>query len=403
MKQRFFLGLLLPMVAACSSGGSSGGGAPAAPSAASPAPIASEETAAPAPTCPEGTAFSQTAGKVVANVSFDGRPPLKVVLDTGADRTIVKSSVGAKASGADVTVAGRTVHLDHVTIDDATIATLRMPEVQAVLGADVFGHFAFTLDYLRGRMMLDESVDDAALAACQHIESPREWVPMKTIGGALYVQGNMEDVAGWLLLDTGASFGVLTSSTYEALAAKRPRVALSGFYTPAAIGTFWAKLTAVERVEVGGLGAAHVLSRTVDDGLMPSGPGGASLLGVVPSDFFGRTLVTFDYPRRRVRFALGKDQPERLPSKFFPVGISLEEKLDPPIHVAAVLPGSAAAEGDVAAGDEIVAVDGRAIATMDPYARAWSLGAGTMGATLAVKLRRGDVERELSLVTRDLL
>lgn len=337
----------------------------------------------------------------MANVTIDGHAPIKAVLDTGASSSVFRHDV-ASAGGADVSVAGKTVHLDRVAISDDAVDSLRIPEVRAVLGGDVFRDYALTVDYPRSVVMLDEALDEATLAACPHVEPAAPWTSF-TMNGDLYVKGSMEATDGWLLLDTGASLGVVTETTFAALSAARPRPAIGGFYTPAAAGTFWAKLTTIGSITVGGVRVEHLVTRTADDEILGRAPGGAALLGVVPSDFFAHTMVTFDYPKKRLRLAPAKDDSPTLATRFFPIGIGLEEKLDLPVHVASVLVGSSAAEANVAVGDEIVEVGGRRMADLDPYTRAWTVVAGTANASIAVKLRHDGVERVVSLVTRDLL
>lgn len=382
--------------------GSSTESSSAAPAGATPptAPAAAEQTP-PAPSCPSGAGVAIDSGKIVARVSIDGRAPIKAVLDTGASVSVFRKDAVTQ-SAADVTVAGRTIHLARATVSDDVIASLRMPDVHAVLGGDVFAGLALTVDYPRSVVMLDDAVDERALAACAHVAAAHDWVPF-TVSGDLFVRGSMEGKDGWLLLDTGASLGVVTESTFTALSATRARPALTGFYTPAAVGTFWAKLTTLDSITVGGLSIEHVVARTIEDDMIGNAPGKGDFLGVVPSDFFAHTMVTFDYAKKRLRLAPAKDDPTKLPSRFFPIGIGLEERLDLPVHVGAVLAGSAAADAAIAVGDEIVEVAGRRMADLDAYTRAWTLVTGTPKAQVVVKLRHEGVERVVTLESRDLL
>jgi hypothetical protein len=119
---------------------------------------------APAPVAPAGVVVPYTGGPVVVDASLNGAP-LRLVLDTGADRTLISPAAMARA-GVDVT-QGRVVHIQGVTggavatlvtvprLDLAgtrvgpvavVVHTLAGQSVDGLLGRDVLDAFTLTVD-----------------------------------------------------------------------------------------------------------------------------------------------------------------------------------------------------------------------------------------------------------------
>jgi membrane-associated protease RseP (regulator of RpoE activity) len=223
----------------------------------------------------------------------------------------------------------------------------------------------------------------------------------------VFVPGKAEDMDGWFLVDSGASLGAMPDPIFDALDAKRPRAALEGFYTPAAIGTFWARLATVATYEVGGKSVSRMLVRTMPDGLIPlptKGFAGKPFLGVLPSGFMSHFMVTVDYAHKLLRLDAAKGAKLADTNLVYTSGIGLDDgTTDPPVKVSHVLPKSSAEEAGVLPGDEIVSIDGSSAATMDPYARPWRLVGEPPSQTIKLKIARGQATMELSVETRDLL
>ena len=89
------------------------------------------------------------------------------------------------------------------------------------------------------------------------------------------------------------------------------------------------------------------------------------------------------------------------PAQRYVAGIGLSESLAPPIVVTEVLANSSAADEGVAVGDEIVAIDGKAIGAIAPASRGWALTSPAAGRKIAVQLQRDGQPLTKSLVTRD--
>lgn len=127
---------------------------------------------APPPAAPAGVVVPYTGGPVVIDASLNGAP-LRLVLDTGADRTLISPGAMARA-GIDVT-RGRVVHIQGVTGAAAAILvtvsrldlagtrvgpvavvvhTLPGHSVDGLLGRDVLDAFTLTVDAASQRAIL---------------------------------------------------------------------------------------------------------------------------------------------------------------------------------------------------------------------------------------------------------
>jgi hypothetical protein len=390
---------VFPLLSGC--GDSAHAGSNPAPD--KPAGRTETQTDPPSPkaVCPTGESFSDLAGKVGVKVRINEKGPFTFFLDTGAPTTVFRSQLAAEAASATIEAGGITTTLAKVGMDPGPDP--RLP-VDGVLGMDFIGDHMLTIDYPRLKWWVEAERNDAALLACDHVEGKPEEVPYIR-RQYLFVRGGIESLDGWLLVDSGASLGGTLKSTFATLDAKKKRPALTGFYTPAAIGTFWAELTTLGSVRFGSHEVRSVLTRTVDDELLsaPKFPGGGELLGLFPSDTLRLFMVTIDPRAKTIRFDAEKGQDNVGAHKYYATGIALSDSLETHTKVNEVLEGSAAAEAGVVPGDEVVSVDGQKLASMDPYARSWGLVSPTEGMKITVVIRHGTEEKSLELEARDLL
>jgi hypothetical protein len=401
---RFALLPLVVFAAACSSSSSEQGSSPPPGNNAPPATTQPADPPVP-PACPDGDAWKDEAGKVVVKASVNGGAVRSWVLDTGAPISVADNSIAAEVTGKDVsiTVGGITKAVGRNMIVDDVRGNMRM-DVAGILGHDVFGD-VLTLDYPRKRFWITTEIGDANLRACTHVRGAPALVDAK-VEDYVYVKGSAETTPGWFLVDSGASLGAMPFGVFDTLQKANPRAALDGFYTPAAIGTFWAQLTSIGYLDVGGLRVENILTRTLDDDLIaaPKSLGSDRLLGVLPSGYLRHFMVTIDFPKQKVRLDAAKDDALKQPTGFYPVGIGIKPgSTQPPVIISHVLPGSSAAEAGIVAGDELVAIDGTQVATLDPYARPFRLLAAKTGIEIVVTVKHEGTTATHDLVTRDLL
>jgi hypothetical protein len=353
--------------------------------------------------CPDGFELDDYAGKPVVEVTINGQGPFRFVYDTGAPYSGLDDATAAVVGGGPYTLelGGKSVDIEF--IGSTPMEQFGLGETEGVLGTDVMGGFAVTLDVSRKRWWMDAARDEAALLACDHVDRDPVDVPYEA-QDYFFVPGSAEGLAGWFLVDTGASLGAMPDAIFDTLDAAHPRPSLGGFYTPAGIGTFWARLTAVGELEVAGRRVGHIVTRTVTDDLIPPPViDDQPFLGVLPTGYLRHFLLTVDHPAQQIRLDGYAGMPDEEPSQFFPLGIALEASTELPLRVAAVLPGSSAAEQGVQIGDEVESVAGKSMASLTPYQRPWALIAPKSGAVAKVVLVRGGSPISVDLEARDLL
>lgn len=356
--------------------------------------------------CPDGTSFLEEAGKIVVDATVNGST-YTFVLDTGAPYSVADNSLqpAIGTSGPwEIGLGDTKVTLKSLAFDN--VADLRLPGVVGIIGADVFGKTALTIDYPRSRLWMQPMRDEPSLLACAHVEAKPAEVPFVQ-KYYLFVDGKAEGQDGFFLVDTGASLGAMPDSAFDLLDKAKPRNALRGFYTPAAIGTFWARLGSVGAYEVGGKKVSRMLVRTVTDGVLgptPSQFTGKTFFGVLPSGFMHDFMVTVDYPAKKLRLDASKTATLTDPNEFWTTGIGIDDtSTSPPITVAQVLPKSSAEEQGVQIGDRLLTINGMNVDVMDPYARPWRLVAPPPTMKIPVTLSRNNQTIAVTLETRDLL
>jgi predicted aspartyl protease len=265
------------------------------PAESAPADAAANAGAGTVSTCPEGTPFTESDGKVLVSVTVNGAGPFHMIIDTGAPISVVDPSVLAEAGAAPygVTIGSTEIHADRL------VSTKLGGGLVGIIGLDTFDDRALTIDYTRSRLWfeptLDEAaLDEAALSACAHIAGAPS-VSSILEDGYVYVDGAVEDVVGRFLLDTGATRAVVLESTFSALAAANPRPVLDGFLIGSGAGDFWSRMTSVGRLRIGNQQVEHVFALTAPDGFLESPSSGeGQLLGLLPYEFLHHFAVSLD-------------------------------------------------------------------------------------------------------------
>lgn len=354
--------------------------------------------------CPEGYPMDDLAGKPVVEVLINGTGPYRFVYDTGAPTSGIDFTLGPKigAGPYSVEIGGR--HFDVPRFDRYDVrGGLRSMTIDGVVGADLFGVYIVSLDVHRRRYWLDEFRDEPALLACAHtVGQP---VEIGYINDNYdYLPGRAEGIDGWFLLDSGASLGAMPDAIVDRLLTANPRPTLENLYTPAAIGTFWARMLTVSDLEVGGLTVRHITTRSVPSSLLPaiSPPDGHPFLGVLPTLFLKHFLITRDPYAGVIRFDAYVDDPLREQSEFFVSGISLARSTTVAV-VSSLIPGSGAEVAGILPGDRVISVDGRTTASLDAYSWPWMLMGTTERQSIDVVIDRGGARSHHPVVVSDAL
>ncbi|MBE7481603.1 MAG: hypothetical protein HS104_16685 [Polyangiaceae bacterium] len=137
-----------------------------------------------------------------------------------------------------------------------------------MIGANVMRNFAVTLDDARSRFWLDDQRDESALLACTHAKAaPAEVSYVEA--DYLFVPGKAEHKPGGSWSTPGPLSGRCPSRSSPSCRRLTPAGA-GRLLPPAAVGTFWAQLTAVGALEVAGHKVEHIVTRTIDDAMIPT-------------------------------------------------------------------------------------------------------------------------------------
>jgi hypothetical protein len=210
-----------------------------------------------------------------------------------------------------------------------------------------------------------------------------------------------------LIVDTGATKCVLFGAALEERvprAAEWPR--LRGLSAPTLLGAAHASIARVPALELPGAGGA-VRTRDLDVAVI-DGPLGENLSrgtgepvhGLLGYSFLRRYRVTIDYPHR-VLWLEPEARPKDRPFEYSHVGVQVE-RVEGVARIVAVADHSPAARMGIAAGDEIVAIDGTPAASLDILELARRLE-GAPGTAVTLIVRRGTSERACRLTRRRLL
>ncbi len=366
-------------------------------------PTAEPETPEPLGVCPQGYPLRFFSGKSVVDVVLNG-VSYAFIYDTGAPTTTLDVQVAAELGTGThrLETAGQTLELRQYST--ANIST-SFPGISGILGSDLVADFSITLDYQRGLFWMEPELDTSALEACEHVVGDVAEIEFQQ-ENYLFVQGTMEGLEGWYILDSGASLGGVPEPVFSQLQQVRERNALQGFYTPAFVGTFWALLSSVREMETGGLTVQNLEIRTLPVDLLyhPSFlEPDEQILGLLPSGFLSNYLVSVDFPNKRLRLAAYSSQTPIDPTRFYPLGFGLAETTEGPVEVEQVLPGSSAEEQGVLLGDIVRSIDGYSMENLTPSQRPWRTVSNTEFTRIEVVVERDGEQLAFELEARDLL
>ncbi|MBI4512049.1 MAG: aspartyl protease family protein [Deltaproteobacteria bacterium] len=318
------------------------------------------------------------------------------IVDTGSPVTLLDKSTFAGFSDGihEVTVQGfglvfpstKVLALDIFAADGGAGA-------YGLLGGDILRHFALSLDYKQGKAWLSDPLDPAAVYSPAEAELPAG-VPVEIRGGGLsraclppkdcgvirlaptrvLLTATFEGLQPvTVLVDTGASAVVLSSSFFETLSARTPgRPTLAGITVEGVAGPLNALWSRTYRIRLGSEGDAVSLD-DVPVLVLP----GSGLLGNL-SDEVGRQvhaliggtvlrhfITTVDYLEGALRLGRYKN-PSHVPAQEF-VGVGFE------MHprgtdwvIVSVYPGTDAAAEGLATGDLVLDVGSTSITGQPP-------------------------------------
>lgn len=348
-----------------------------------------------------GIDFDFFAGNRIYIPATVNGAPVHVLLDSGAEATVVDTrfaeklglkpvgSLPAEGTGGSSTAAiatGVDIAIGSVTLNDLTVAIIDLAEIEkrigrpmpVILGKEAFNQLAVDVDFQARKIAFHDParlVPPAGAVA----------VPVTEIGGLRAVEASIEGGPPMLFdFDIGNGSPLLLFSAYwqpRKLDQTRPSSKLMS----GAIGG----VREQSQITIKSLTFGGVEFRDIPTVL--SAPGAAAVdsdrtFGNIGLPIISRFRLITDYPRDKLYLVPQADAA----AKPFPKdrsGLQIVAQPDR-LKVAYVAPGSPAEKAGWTAGEEIVAVDGRAI------------GADYAGSDLS-KWRSGDAGRTVELTLAD--
>ncbi len=412
---------------------------------------------------PEGTrqvAFENLEGVILIECTlhgYGGRDTTgPLVLDTGAgflalDRTLalVLGLADSLSAAGEVAIAPRALprlefgggQYDQVapvlTVEGDVVRRVTDRPVLGLVGERLLANCAVRIDYRNRRLALvpvaggaadasevggggrDSDVARAAgsRAALRDVLSAAAVpVPFHLAGdGKLVIEARVSDprpprYSRWLslIVDTGATKCVAFDWAIEQFAPRaREWRELRGLWAPTLFGAASARLVRVPELElravrggerVRGLDLAVIRSELGD---VLSRATGEAIHGLLGYSFLKHYRVTIDYPHRVMWLERERENWDERPWEYSHVGLQLERD-ERAARVVAVAEGSPAALAGIAAGDELVALDGGAASALDIVELSRRLE-GRPGSITTLVIRRGTIERTYRLTRRQLL
>ena len=358
--------------------------------------------------------FQFIENHIYVPVSVNGQERLWV-FDTGAGASVIDAAfaqeldlktVGeVQAMGASGTVPAKFVEVPGFVLGDINqgeqtmvaldIATLLRGrsgiEVAGILGFDFVSQFVTRVDFANATLTFTRP-DEFEYQGTGHE------LAMIFANNIPAVEFAVEDSLGGLWrLDLGAAVSVFH---HPAVAAHnltdRPGVELL------AGGIGGLALNRIVRFASAEL-AGYRLERPLVMVPLEPGPGALAngrYMGTLGSSVLYNFILTMDYPGSRVFVEPNENFGQRFP--FDRSGLQLERAESGGVSVRYVSPGTPAAESGLAAGDEVVAVDGQAVEEIGGLVQVRDLLRDEPGTSRGVLVRRGEKEREFEITLRDL-
>jgi hypothetical protein len=366
--------------------------------------------------------FEYRARHVWLRASLNGGPERNFLFDTGASVTVLDSTfvaaaglpvqghmqaAGAGASGSAAfttlgSLAVRGADGDGVELHDLKVAVMSVTpmfsryfwgEFAGIIGYDIIGRFVVTIDYDSSRLVLRDPKTFRWTGREQAL-------PMKLNGTVPSLEAVLDGrYSGQFRLDVGSSSTVDVHTPFVKRYAlgKRLRgaseVAGAGFG-----GAFSSTLGRMRTMSIGPYAWRDpmvTLSRT-NEGALAS----EDFAGNIGNRILERFRVTLDYDGRRVWLEPGRRYRDR--DAFTRTGLMLgwtPERMD----ALSVLPGSPAEKAGIREGDEVVAVDGRAIKDWPAAALEAALEDGPDGREVRVTVKRAGQEQVRVMKLKEML
>ncbi len=324
--------------------------------------------------------FDLNANHIYLRATVNGSRPLWFLLDTGAEMSVVDSTVAAsvgltsvgsataRGSGEGTMKAGFaqgvTLAVGRAVAKGQTVVTLPLDalepidgrSIDGILGHDFIASFVVTIDYSQRRVSFRDPArfDSATIPA-------GERVPIEIVGGIPRIHGTVvlpgaETIDGVFTVDTGSRTALSLNTPFVRENALVNRIAESSLDAPYGFGIGGATKTRVGRIDAFRIGVVKFEKPVIGFSFGEKGvDASSSIAGNIGGELMRRFRVTFDYGRKVMVLEpnAALDDPFRYDA--FGALLSLDGEA---FLVRRVVEGSAARRAGVREGDRIVGMDG---------------------------------------------
>jgi len=365
----------------------------------------------------ETVPFDLVDNRVFVDVMLDGKGPFKIMFDTGAGNVLRPET--ARALGIHVDDAGttwgvgeQTVRAGRATIGKVQIGSLVFADqdfrviplddmrnvfgsarFDGIVGYEVLQRYVATIDYERRKLTLTEP-------STFHYAGTGTRVPFDAGNGIPRVRGALDGVEGTFAIDTGARSALILFGPFVETNDLRKKYGATaeGITGWGVGGPVRSQLARVGTLTLGKVEVRDLVARlsTQKSGALTR----SDTAALVGPDVLKQFTLVVDYSRKELIFETNRSYGTR--DAFDRTGMWMGQD-DAGFTLLDVTAGGPAAQAGLAPGDSIVAIDGVSVDRLVlPVARL-RFKTDPPGTRVRLRIKKGAVEREVTLVLRDLV
>ncbi|HEX8921269.1 MAG TPA: aspartyl protease family protein [Pyrinomonadaceae bacterium] len=362
--------------------------------------------------------FDLIDNRIVINVKLSGKGPFRFIFDSGAGAVVapeVVRELGLKIEN--LQTGGRGVGEQLVERGETTIPAIEVGDIH--LPAQEFGVLSFAdTKYVFGANRIDGIIGFPLFKRLVvHVDYERKQltftqpsqfaykgkgtiVPIEFDRHLPLVKGELDGVPGIFVIDTGARSALILYGPYveqNNLRAKY-KASFEGITGWGIGGPVRSQIVRIKTLKLGAVVVQNLIARL---SLQKSGAlTSANRAALVGPDVLKQFTTIFDYSRQRL--ILERNGQYGKPDSYDRSGMWFGH-VDKHFEVIDVIAGGPAAEAGVRVGDQILAIDGRAVEQLDLPSVRLRFKNDSPKKRVRLVVQRDGEKREISLVLRDLV